>query len=206
MNEVEMARFNDELREMFPLLRERLRKEHGDQLDEWLAHGKSKAVIVSQVEDPCDAPFIADDQINEAACELFYLDIEGYDGFHPGKPLTLADCEALRNQVRQIAKERVVNSGLKQLIDEIVSGYYGDRPSDESDAVFFVWAAMVEDGLSQLCADLWMLERSPERHGYIFLLEDGVSLNAAWGLCLDHLRPEVSAVLNADYLEIEEQS
>lgn len=200
--DAEIERLNDLLREQFPTLRARLREQHGETLDAWLASPSCDKVAVNETSDPYSTPFVDDDDLNESACELFYLDMEGYDGFHPAKPLTAKDCAEIRNHIFTLAKDRVRSNGLKALINEIQSGYYDSRPSDKSDGVFFVWAAMIESGQSGEVGSLWILEHQamPDDHDYMFLIEDGASLNQAWRLCIDVLPPEIPSILDLEYV------
>jgi hypothetical protein len=204
MTSDEMERFNLGLPPLFPTLRERLRERYGRELDAWLERGQSPAIIVRETTEPHYAPFIDDDDIQESASELYYLDLEGYDGFHPAKPLSPEDVEGIRQQVKAAVAQQMQTSGLKALIQEVVSGYYDDRVDDKEQAAFFIWAAMIEDGQSQPVADLWILEQSPDFHDYMFLLEEGASFNQAWRLCVELLPPEVAAVLELEWLDLEE--
>lgn len=203
MTKDDLERLNHELRELFPVLRERLRQAHGETLDKWLAVGRSRAVTVVATDEPYYAPFTSDDTLQESASELFYLNIPGYDGFHPSSPLVAADCEWIREQVRAMTQQRMRDNGLLQLINEIRSGHYDDEPMSKEAAVFFVWAAIIEDEQPSEVGDLWILEQSPDFHDYMFLLDDGTRLCQSWRVCADRLSPEILAALDQEYIDLE---
>jgi hypothetical protein len=210
MNANQCEQFNARLRQLFPVLRERLRAQGGANLDAWLERGESKAVFVSNRTDVYGSSLFLDaDDIQEYAAETYCLDMKGWDGFSPASPISPETVEHLQSEFQKHIANLVVpemqKGGLKQLIQEVISGYWDSDSENKRNAVFFVYGAIIHDGQPESLADLWVLEHSPEMwHDYIFLLEDGAHLNQSWRLCAEILPPEIVAVLDVDYLELDE--
>lgn len=207
MTPEDIERFNAELLALFPVLRDALRREYGAQLDAWLERGQSKAVVLYETENRYIS-LLSDDDIREHTSELFYLDMKGYEAFAPLNLLTAEDCEQIRDQalaqIETLVRSRAPASGLKGLIQEIIAGKWDERPDDKSAGAFFVYAAILEDGQPEPLADLWILEHSPDRHDYIFLLESGAQFSQSWRTCADILRPEIRAALDLEYIGVDE--
>lgn len=194
----EIERLNPLLIELLPTLKERLRVACGDELKIWLKRGQSKSVVLC-VEDTSRTWILS--ELKDYVAEKYYLDMKGYDGFSIN-----VHTLGIEQQINTILDEIDAlllgrlngNNGLKSIIDGLTANQYsGD---DKNDAVFFVWAAMVEDGISENAASLWILEQESDRHYYMFEMDDGASLNKAWRLCEDVLPPEVIPVLDMPYI------
>lgn len=210
MNKDQCEQFNDELRQFFPTLRERMRAQHGTGLDEWLERGESSAVFISARTDVYGSSLDLDaDAIQDYAAESYCLDMEGWDGFSPHNPITPESVQYLQREFQKhveiLVAPEMKKGGLKQLIQEVLTGEWDSDLEEKRDAVFFVYGSIIHDGQSERLADLWLLEHSPDMwHDFVFLLEDGAHLNQSWRLCVDLLPPEVAAILDQDYLELED--
>lgn len=212
MNSVQLERINQELRGLFPQLRDALRREHGAQLDAWLERGTSSAVEISERESPDITPWMlweAED-IQGYASELFAVEMKGYDGFIAANFLTPQEILEVQQQaadrVRDIIRDKIKAGGLKRIIDELRTGVYDDRAEVKQDAAFFIWAAIVEDGQPHQMADLLILEHSPEFHDYIFLIEDGARMNQSWRVLQNELSSEAVHALDLEYIGIEDEA